>query len=170
MLSVPYGQTVRLVLVNTGNESHAIHLHGHSFFVAAVGYGGYDGVSGFASSTSGALSCQADDMDADTFDGERPCTNLHWRNGRRPSINLSPYTVRKDTVILPRGAYVAIQFVSSNPGYWALHCHLDPHHIEGMAMVLYVAEVLQKPAPLGMTSCGNFKLPLNSTYLGPLYM
>ena len=101
MLSVPYGQTVRLVLVNTGNESHAIHLHGHSFFVAAVGYGGYDGTSGFASSTSGVLSCQADDMDADTFDGERPCTNLHWRNGRRPSVNLSPYTVRKDTVILP---------------------------------------------------------------------
>ena len=65
---------------------------------------------------------------------------------------------------------MAIQFVSSNPGYWALHCHLDPHHIEGMAMVLNIAEVLQKPAPLGMTSCGTFKLPLNSTYLGPLYM
>ena len=47
-------------------------------------------------------------------------------------------------------------------GYWFLHCHLDTHHMEGMAMVLNIAEVLQKKAPLGMTSCRDFKLPLNS--------
>ena len=164
MLSIPYGKTVRLVLINFGNESHAIHLHGHSFFVAAVGYGGYDNIRGFTSSTNGALSCQADERDADTFNGERPCTKLNWRKGRRPSVHLSPYTVRKDTVILPRGAYVIIQFVSSSPGYWFLHCHLDTHHMEGMAMVLNIAEELQKKAPLGMTSCGDFKLP------APLYV
>ena len=29
-------------------------------------------------------------------------------------------------------------------------------------MVLNIAEVLQKKAPIGMTSCRDFKLPLNS--------
>ena len=160
MLSIPYGKTVRLVLVNFGEESHAIHLHGHSFFVTAVGYGGYSDINGFVSNTNASLSCQSDEMDENSFSTKRPCTTLHWRKGKRPVVNLSPYTVRKDTVIVPSGAYVIIQFVSSSPGYWFLHCHLDPHHVEGMAIVLNVAESLQKLAPLGMTSCGDFKLPI----------
>ena len=46
-----------------GQESHAIHLHGHSYFVAAVGYGGYDTSSGFVTSSNRSLSCQADEND-----------------------------------------------------------------------------------------------------------
>ena len=64
MLSIPYNNTVRLVLANLGQESHAIHLHGHSYFVAAVGYGGYDGSSGFVSTSNRSLSCQADENDS----------------------------------------------------------------------------------------------------------
>ena len=160
MLSIPYDKTVRLVLVNFGTESHSIHLHGHSFFVTAVGYGGYNGTIGFVSTTNAALSCQLDEMDENSFSTKRPCTSLHWRMGRSPAVSLGPHTVRKDTVIVPSGAYVIIQFVSSSPGYWFLHCHMDLHHMEGMALVLNVAETLQKRAPLGMTSCGDFKLPI----------
>ena len=162
VLSIPYGKTVRLVLINFGIESHSIHLHGHSFFVTAVGYGGYNANDGSVSTTNGALSCQSDELDANSFSTTRPCTDLHWRKGKRPAVNLNPNTVRKDSVIVPSGAYVIIQFVSSSPGYWFLHCHLDPHHVEGMALVLNVAETLQTPAPLGMKSCGDFKLPISN--------
>ena len=163
MLTIPYNNTVRLVLANLGRESHAIHLHGHSYYVLAVGYGSYESSSGFVSSTNESLSCQANENDTATFEFQL-CTTLHWRTGLRPSVRLSPYTLRKDTVIVPSGGYVIIQFVSSSPGYWFLHCHLDPHHLEGMAMVLNIAQEMQNPPPAGMSTCGDFNWSLSDFY------
>ena len=155
MLSIPYNNTVRIVLANFGQETHSIHVHGHSFFVVAVGYGSYDSTNDFVNGTSQALSCRADETDTSEFNTQL-CTTMHWRRGYTPSIKVTPSTLRKDTVIIPGGGYVVIQLVSTSPGFWFVHCHLEPHHMSGMAMVLNVAEDMQNPAPSGMTTCGDF--------------
>ena len=155
MLSIPYNNTVRIVLANFGLETHSIHVHGHSFFVVAVGYGSYDSTNDFVNGTSQDLSCSTDETDTSEF-SHQLCTTMHWRRGYTPSIKVTPSTLRKDTVIIPGGGYVVIQLVSTSPGFWFVHCHLEPHHMSGMAMVLNVAEDMQNPAPSGMTACGDF--------------
>ena len=44
--------------------------------------------------------------------------------------------VKKDTVIVPYGGYTVIRFVADNPGWWLLHCHIEIHQLEGMAVVI----------------------------------
>lgn len=160
MLSLPFNKTVRLVLANIGRETHPIHLHGHSFFVVATGYGEYNSTTGFLSRSTNAISCRKDENDLNMVD-EQVCTTLHWRNNRQPSIQVDAYTPRKDTVIVPGGGYVVIQFISNNPGYWFMHCHLEPHQMEGMAMVVNVAQERQSPPPSGLSSCGDFTFSLD---------
>ena len=64
--------------------------------------------------------------------------------------------MRKDTVIVPSGGYVVVEFIADNPGYWFLHCHIEPHQLEGMAAVINEVETRQNPAPSGMASCKTF--------------
>jgi FtsP/CotA-like multicopper oxidase with cupredoxin domain len=45
--------------------------------------------------------------------------------------------VLKDTVIVPSGGYVVVRFPATTPGIWFLHCHIDMHSNDGMAMVLH---------------------------------
>ena len=163
MLSIPYNSTVRFVLANFGTESHSIHMHGHSFFVVAVGYGSYDDTNNFVNGTNLSLSCSADETDAPEF-SDQLCTTMHWRTGLTPSLKVTTSTLRKDTVVIPGGGYAVIQIVSASPGFWFIHCHLEPHHMSGMAMVLNIAEELQNPAPSGMTTCGDFTWSLADFY------
>ena len=160
MLSLPYNRVVRLVLANIGRETHPIHLHGHSFFVVATGYGEYNNATGFLVRSTNALSCRADENDLNTVD-EQVCTTLHWRTNREPNTTVDAFTPRKDTVIVPGGGYVAIQFISDNPGYWFMHCHIEPHQMEGMAMVVNIAEERQSPAPSSLVTCGIFNLSVS---------
>ena len=39
-------------------------------------------------------------------------------------------------MIVPVGGYVVIRFRADNPGWWFLHCHIEPHQLEGMSMVV----------------------------------
>jgi len=41
---------------------------------------------------------------------------------------IDAHTLRKDTVIIPVGGYVVIQFISNNPGYWFMHCHVETYY------------------------------------------
>jgi len=77
-----------------------------------------------------------------------------WAN--RPTFELTNKTVRKDTVIVPAGGYVVINFISDNPGYWFLHCHIEVHQLEGMALIINEAKDRQNPPPNGMNQCGSF--------------
>ena len=160
MLSLPFNKTVRLVLVNIGTETHPIHLHGHSFFVVATGYGEYSSTTGFLIRSTNAVSCLANQTDLNNVD-DQVCTTVRWRNNREPSVQVDAFTPRKDTVIVPGGGYVVIQFISNNPGYWFMHCHLEPHQMEGMAMVVNIAQERQSPPPSGLRSCGDFTLSLD---------
>ncbi|XP_028402557.1 laccase-2-like [Dendronephthya gigantea] len=144
-----YKKPVRFVFsslsaANNSRFSHPIHLHGHSFHVVKVGYGEYD---------SGRLVRATQDLDCET-----PCTRAPtWKENKPPAgIQALNRTVRKDTVIVPSGGYVVIEFIADNPGYWFMHCHIEPHQLEGMALVVNEVESRQNPAPKGMESCRSF--------------
>ena len=97
------------------------------------------------------------------------CVNPEWNQGREPSFGdptakINPYTVRKDTVVIPVGGYVVIQFLADNPGYWFMHCHVETHLREGMAVIINETHGSQTPPPDGMRTCGNFTWELEDFY------
>ena len=155
MLKVPFGKTVRFVLTSIGDQTHPIHLHGHSFWVVDSGYGYYNSQTGFIEKSTNALSCLKDQSDFNNTDNQ-PCTTVRWRDGYKPKIYLNASTPRMDTILVPAGSYVVIQFRSDNPGYWFFHCHIQEHLLEGMAMVVAVDPSRQNPPPEGMHTCGDF--------------
>ena len=160
-VNIPYNETIQFVFSVVGRQgrfSHPIHLHGHSFHVVATGYGEYNNETGFVEQSTRDITCRDDDYD--TVDDEI-CTRPQWRPGRAPNITLNEYTVRKDTIIAPARGYVVIQFISDNPGYWFLHCHVESHQLEGMAMIINEAQMQQNPPPEGIPRCGNFNWTVN---------
>lgn len=47
--------------------------------------------------------------------------------------------VQRDTVVVPKDGWVAIQFTADNPGVWSLHCHIGFHFVNGMLGQLVIA-------------------------------
>ncbi len=182
VISTPYNKTVQIVLSALGvyDNAHPIHLHGHTFFVVKVGYPEYDPATGFIAKKDGPvcngnatqISDQNEDIQCEDrnlcghtqcpVDGCKPnrCTQPRWRNGMSPPLSINSRTIRKDTVMLPAGGYVVINIVSDNPGYWFLHCHIEIHQLEGMALLLNEApneQLLLRP-PKGVNNCGNYNI------------
>ena len=147
---------VRFVLSSLGVRAegsfpfaHPVHLHGHSFRVVGVGYGEYNDVN--------IVSVASSDLDCD---GDMPCRKPpKWKNNTVPreiqSKRLNE-TILKDTVIVPAGGYVVVEIVANNPGYWFMHCHIESHQLEGMALVVNELMSKQKSPPDGMATCGDF--------------
>lgn len=154
-----FNQTIRFVLSSVGNEvpegegsTHPMHLHGHHFHVLDIGYGTY-----YDSNTT--LQRRNQDINCpDPF-----CSLPRWR-GDPPTFTIDPKTVRKDTVMVPGGGYVVIQFRSDNPGFWFLHCHIIADLLEGMAVVINEVESRHNPAPPGYPTCGGFAISQNQFY------
>ncbi|CAN0926565.1 LAC17 [Linum grandiflorum] len=48
--------------------------------------------------------------------------------------------VERNTVGVPAGGWVAIRFLSDNPGVWFMHCHLDVHTSWGLRMAWVVTD------------------------------
>lgn len=146
--------TVQLILLNMDNSrtglSHGIHIHGHNVHVIKVGYPTYN-------NTTGRIVDQNSDIICDNAN----CNNGSWRNtswtgGRLPEANLHD-PVLKDTVLVPRQGYVVVRFKADNPGFWFVHCHMEPHQISGMALILQEGDVGQMPTPpSSLPRCGNF--------------
>ena len=116
---------------SVGNGSgfgHPVHLHGHSFHVVDIGYGKYSATTGIINIANSDISCLSDDK----------CSYPGWTNGVDPfkNISITQYTIRKDTIIVPAGGYVRVWIVADNPGYWFLHCHIEPHQMEGMSVII----------------------------------
>ena len=72
--------------------------------------------------------------------------------------------VRKDTIIIPAGGYVVIQFLANNPGYWFMHCHIIFHTLSGMAVIINEAPDRHNPPPPKMCTCKNFSWSLEEFY------
>ena len=140
--------TVELVLMNyivgqqiSTTQAHPVHLHGHHFRVVKIGYG---------NCTSGI--CFNSDIEC----GNDFCDyNVRWASGSRPFNTNNATAMTKDTVIVPPGGYVVLRFERDNPGWWFLHCHIEPHQLEGMAMVIDESSNIPT-APTDFPECGNY--------------
>ena len=145
--------TIEMVFSSVGkgyNFAHPIHLHGHSFHVAGIFYGTYNQNTGYVVINNTDVTCGSDSH----------CTNPTWSSTYTQSIiTVDDSTIRKDTIVVPAGGYVRVQFVANNPGYWLLHCHLEPHQVEGMSILIDELQSLQNPPLAELTQsqkCGNF--------------
>ena len=154
-------ESVRLVLIGDDDFAHPIHLHGHKFFVVHTEFGQYsDGVL-TEPITDEAIACD-----------DSLCSSPSWRVGppnlstySDDGVRLSDRLIMKDTIIIPAGAYIIVSIIADNPGYWFLHCHVEAHQIEGMAVILQeFPEGLHNPAPEGINSCGDFQWTLEDFY------
>ncbi len=94
------------------------------------------------------------------------CTRLDWANDTMPQAISSRLqngrvvstAIKKDTVIIARDQYVVIAFLADNPGYWFMHCHVEEHLLDGMAVVIqeYSADQQWTP-PSGINNHGSFQ-------------
>ena len=151
-----HNKTAQLIFSSLGknDKAHPIHLHGHAFHIAHIGYPKYDKF-GFISNHNKDIYCN--DTHCTKPDCEmNKCTNPSWSENFMPDFSVNDTTVRKDTVIVPAGGYVVIQFKTDNPGYWILHCHIEKHQLDGMAVVINEAQNLHPRPPEKMHMCGNF--------------
>ena len=141
--------TIQMVLMavgDTGFDAHPVHLHGHSFHVLDTSYGDYNPDATLMRPSS-SVTCK----------GDTSCTDPGWTSGRI-NFDITPTTLRKDTVVVPAGGYVVIRFLTDNPGYWFLHCHVNQHVLNGMALVINERPGDHNEAPLALRQlqCGDF--------------
>ena len=154
-------QTYRFVFTAVGpniadwNFSHPVHLHGHSFRVTKIGFGRYDNNNENVNDNGRIIESSADINcgQSDTY-----CTTPTWtadpeRMLRGETITDAPY---KDTVLVPAGGYAVVYFRSNNPGYWFLHCHIETHQLEGMAVVINEAPERHNAPPKDIGQCQPF--------------
>ena len=169
-----------------GTFSHPVHLHGHSFFVVKIGLPPINNNTGFVECFSEDLECDYPpgvgkcDYVTNPDQAAYSCITPRWAAGREytyPSPTTSgmipsptstgkidPYTPRKDTIMVPAGGYAIVDVVADNPGIWFMHCHVENHAVEGMAVTLNEAQPYQNPSPPEMRQCGNFEPTLQDFY------
>ncbi|XP_078351402.1 uncharacterized protein LOC144636140 [Oculina patagonica] len=159
VIDIPQNKTIQMVFSAIGvrGSAHPIHLHGHTFHVVHVGYPEYDQTTGFITERTSDIDC--DDKNCANQDCNRQrCTRPSWKEHKK--FDIDEYTIRKDTVMLPAGGYVVINFLSDNPGWWFLHCHIEIHQLQGMALIVNEASNDPPYAPAGMKQCGNFEITI----------
>ena len=162
VLQIDPDQTYRFVFTAAGpdrgdwNFAHPVHLHGHSFRVTEIGFGRYN--------DNGQVMEASSDIDCDQTPDMPPtfCTAPKWntnpesdpdRTLRGQTITDAPY---KDTVLVPAGGYAVVYFRSDNPGYWFLHCHIEVHQLEGMAVLINEAPERHNAPPKDIPQCRPF--------------
>ena len=143
--------TVEMVFMNLLNriddgQAHPVHLHGHHFQVIHIGYPTEECIKNNGPCHHPDIVCPESHCDA----------NVNWRNYETHFEDGIQEPIEKDTVIVPVGGYVVIRFRADNPGWWFLHCHIEPHQLEGMSMV--VREGTPPPPPDSFPKCGNFEI------------
>eukprot|EP00111_Clytia_hemisphaerica_P000191 TCONS_00000475-protein len=161
-LEIPSDKTIQMIWMNVGKGAgwgHPMHLHGHSFYVLKMSYPPQNQTSGKLATISD-MENELFNKDVDCGGGKQFCNEAKWRNsswtnGNIPGLNLvNP--PRKDTLIIPTGAYAVIRIRSNNPGKWFLHCHIEVHSLDGMAMLINEGVDKQKTPPHGFPVCQNF--------------
>lgn len=159
-LQIRHGNTVQLVLSNLGLGAgwfHPIHMHGHSFHVIKMGYANFDEKYGFLEEQNKDIDCSGGKKRSNDYSS---CKNATWRdqswlNGNIPGQELR-YPPRKDTIIVPDGGYAVIRFKANNPGIWIIHCHIEIHSLQGMALLLNESFPYIPREPKDFPKCSEF--------------
>ncbi|VDI03357.1 Hypothetical predicted protein [Mytilus galloprovincialis] len=157
-LNLKTGSDIIMVLLNLGTGafiSHPIHMHGHTYKVLKMEFPevGIDGKFKFTED----IECSNSLPNSDSS-----CNSARWRNSswndynKIPGINTID-AVRKDTIVVPYGGYVIIKIKAANPGVWFMHCHIDKHMVEGMALMLNESfENTGQYIPNGLPTCHSY--------------
>jgi len=161
-LTLPYNKTIQMIWTNHGagaTRHHPIHIHGHSFHVLKIGYATYNNITGEKLSDNADIDCPPNQL----------CTHPSWKdkswvlNDQISGLNLVD-PPQKDTLMLPVGAYAIVRFRSDNPGKWFLHCHIEFHSMQGMALILNEAMERHLPPPPGFPICQEFHHDVTKDY------
>ncbi|WAR25894.1 ASO-like protein, partial [Mya arenaria] len=153
IVDLPKNKVIQLIFTNLGTGSgwsHPVHLHGHTFFVMKMGFGAYDETNGRLINDTTDIMC----TDLNNFCTDMRWTDSSWIGGNIPGLSNDP--PQKDTIVVPTGGYVVVRIVTNNPGMWFLHCHIDLHNTNGMAMVINSGPGSHPATPVGFPRCGNF--------------
>ena len=148
---------VEMVYTNLGStcnepingQAHPIHLHGHHYRVMNIGYPNYY-ENGTVNLCTSDITCAP---------GGYCNLGVSWTSGSPPpsACEMSGTCPMKDTVIISYGGYVRIRFPRNNWGWWIMHCHIEPHLLFGMAMVVNETSAPGDfPVPPGFPTCANF--------------
>ncbi|WAR25857.1 LAC25-like protein, partial [Mya arenaria] len=145
IVELPKDKVIQLIFTNLGTGSgwsHPVHLHGHTFFVMKMGFGTYDETNGRLINDTTDIMC----TDLNNFCTDLRWTDSSWTGGNIPDLNNDPS--QKNTIVVPT--------VTNNPGMWFLHCHINLHNTNGMAMVINSGPGSHPETPVGFPTCGNF--------------
>ena len=146
--NIPLNSVIQLTFVNTdaniGTSHHPVHLHGHNFAVLKIGYPDYNETAGVCAKPNNEIECDTN-----------LCASAKWREGHATDLNFNNPPI-KDTVFVPSRGYVVVRFKTDNPGFWFMHCHIDIHAVEGMAMILNIGHNNQLNLPDKFPTCANF--------------
>ena len=155
-LKLEYNKTIQMVFTNMGNGtgwSHPIHMHGHTFYVLKMGFSVTDQTTARNIRQNPDINCGG----GLNFCNNASWSNKTWADGNIPGLNLKN-PPRKDTIIVPTGGYVVLRIRSDNPGRWFMHCHIEVHQIDGMAMFIDEAPDKQSSLPKGFPQCKSFNI------------
>ena len=136
VLEITPGKVIQFTFYHMGKidglngTNHPVHLHGHHFYVVSYNYPDYY-KNGTILKNNEDISC----TDKSTF-----CNHVGWSNPEHRHGNISNANlvnpVLKDTIIVPVGGYVTVRFLSDNPGWWIMHCHIENHQADGMQLLI----------------------------------
>ena len=155
--------TIQLIISSVGDRglgsfrdfSHPVHLHGHYFYVLHVEHG--HTIDGILNKSSEDIVCNHTRCFDPRWGVEKNLSEYRGDPvpGQTDAFYIRSNTVRKDTVLVPAGGYVIAYLRADNPGFWLLHCHIEPHQLGGMAVILreYGSH---PPPPPEINRCGDF--------------
>lgn len=113
---IEYGKHIEIVLVNSQNEQHPFHLHGHVLLVVKWGVASLEQVQ----------------------KNQLPPLKL-LNPMKRDVYTVPPCTSDGNNGCLDVG-YLVLRFDADNPGVWIFHCHIDWHLEAGLAMIIVEGE------------------------------
>nr|UCK81629.1 laccase-2 [Arenicola marina] len=160
VLDIDLGDVIQLVFLVYAKPglpvqaTHPVHMHGHHFQVVKIGWPSYNETTGEFLEQNPDLKCEGCCCNTVTW------ANPSWNGGNMPGVDDGFRPVTKDTVQVPVGGYVVVRFRADNPGYWFMHCHMEFHNAQGMALTIREGSDRQMaPLPKGFKRCGDFTLP-----------
>lgn len=113
-------EIVQLIYINRDPGEHPFHYHGHFFFVLAKG-------------TASNLS----DIPTTFNNTDNPL--------RRDTFTVPPCDTDPKTGSCANFGYTVVRFKADNPGVWLLHCHIEWHMADGLAItIIEGAEEIRK--------------------------